>query len=102
MKLRTFASFGALLALLVAVTVVQSTSSFDLWWHVVAGGGGQSASASYVVGGSIGQPAVSALSSTNYRLGAGFWPGIGVAPSTPTATPKWRLYLPLVLKSHYH
>lgn len=85
MKARKFALIGALLAVLVTGALVQSASGFDLWWHVIAGGGGRSTSASYAVNGSIGQPAVGVLSSADYRLGAGFWPGIGA--ETPTLTP---------------
>jgi CSLREA domain-containing protein len=76
----TFASLSAGLA--------QSSSDFGLWWHVITGGGGRSASAGYVASGSIGQPAVGGLSSTDYRLSAGFWPAALETPSpTVTSTP---------------
>ena len=75
------------LLLLSADTLAGHAVDFSLWWHVIAGGGGRSASASYAVSGSIGQPAVGGLSGGNYRLNAGFWPGIGAEPHTPTSTP---------------
>jgi len=90
MSKRILTITGSLLAvlLLTAMALAASMSGFDLWWHAIAGGGGRSSSASYVVNGSLGQPAVGELSSTSYRLGAGFWPGIGAeAPTTPTSTP---------------
>ena len=62
--------------------LAQSSADFDLWWHVIAGGGGESASVSYAVNGSIGQPAVGALSGGDFRLGAGFWPGAIETPPT--------------------
>ncbi|MGA9349284.1 MAG: CSLREA domain-containing protein [Anaerolineae bacterium] len=88
MKLRTFTLVGTLLAAisLATIALAQSASGFDLWWHVIAGGGGRSASASYAVNGSIGQPAAGTLNSANYRLGVGFWPGIGAETPTPTPT----------------
>jgi len=86
MKLRKFAPIGALLAALVTGALARSAADFSLWWHVVAGGGGRSASAGYAVNGSIGQPATGGLSSSGYRLNAGFWYGIQETPS-PTATP---------------
>jgi len=78
--------FSALLLLSIGAWAGHALD-FDLWWHVIAGGGGRSASANYIVNGSIGQPAVGELSSANYRLGAGFWPGIGAETPTPTSTP---------------
>ncbi|MFQ5859774.1 MAG: hypothetical protein ACE5LU_29615, partial [Anaerolineae bacterium] len=47
---------------------------------------GRSSSADYIMSGSAGQPAVGGLSSADYRLDAGFWPGIGVASPAPTVT----------------
>ena len=82
----TFASPFAPLRAGLSASIAQSAAGFDLWWHVIAGGGGRSASASYALSGSIGQPAVGGLSSTGYRLGAGFWPGIGAETTTPTPT----------------
>jgi len=74
------------------------STGFDLWWHVIAGGGGRSESAGYIVDGSIGQPAVGALDSASYRLGAGYW--YGVAVPAPPPPPEYKIYLPIVLKSY--
>jgi hypothetical protein len=78
--------------LLVAVWLVDagdlaaSLAGFDLGWHVIAGGGGHSSSADYALDGSLGQPAAGRLSGGDYRLGAGFWPGICAETPTPTVT----------------
>jgi cell division septation protein DedD len=72
--------------LLGAGALAMSLVGFDLGWHVIASGGGHSSSADYALDGSIGQPAVGVLSSADYRLGAGFWPGIGAETPTPTPT----------------
>jgi hypothetical protein len=74
--------------LLATAAVAASLDGLALRWYAITGGGGRSSSASYVVQGSAAQPAVGALSSASYRLGAGFWHGVmgGVAPNTPTAT----------------
>jgi len=78
---------GVALARAPADASAMLSAGFDLWWHVIAGGGGRSASASYAVNGSIGQPAVGGLSSAGYRLGAGFWPGAAEPLQTGTPTP---------------
>lgn len=79
---------GGLVAvwLLVAGALAASLAGFDLGWHVIAGGGGHSSSADYTLDGSAGQPAAGTLSSADFRLGAGFWPGIGAESPVPTLT----------------
>jgi len=62
-----------------------SATDFDLWWHVIAGGGGHSSSADHALDGSVGQPAVGGLSSTDYRLGAGYLYGVVEAAPPPPA-----------------
>jgi len=91
---------GLLLTVVVLVPTVmgQASAHFDLSWHVIAGGGARSTSSSFMVNGSIGQPAVGRLSSANYVLGGGFWPGIGPV-GAPVPGP-YKLYLPIVLKIH--
>jgi len=74
------------------------STGFDLRWHVIAGGGGHASSAGYVLDGSIGQPAVGALDSASYRLGAGYW--YGVAAPVPPPPPAYKIYLPIVLKNY--
>jgi hypothetical protein len=79
---------GTLVAvsLVAAGALAASLAEFDLGWHVIAGGGGRSSSVDYALDGSVGQPAVGELSSGDFRLGAGFWPGVGAASPTPTVT----------------
>lgn len=94
-KRRRFIIAGSLVlvCLLATGTVAASLAGFDLSWHVVAGGGGQSTSASYILGGSIGQPAAGVLSSAGYRLGAGFWYGTEGA-----AAHFFKQYVPVLMK----
>jgi CSLREA domain-containing protein len=75
--------------LLLVGALAASSAGFGLRWYTIAGGGGHASSADYVLDGSIGQPVVGELSGGNYRLDAGFWPGIGAETptSTPTVTP---------------
>ncbi len=79
---------GAILIVLLLAMGAMTTSvtDFNLWWHTVAGGGGHAASVDYNLDGSIGQPAASALSSADFRLAAGFWPGISAEAPVPTVT----------------
>jgi hypothetical protein len=78
MKLRTGTALATLAALLAAgAALAQSSASFNLTRHVIAGGGGLSASASYVVQGTIGQAESGprALRSGSYSLVGGYWAG---------------------------
>lgn len=49
---------------------------FALGGSTVCGGGGQSAGGAYALAGTIGQPAVGAMSGGVWSLSAGFWNGI--------------------------
>jgi hypothetical protein len=99
------ATVGSLL--LGASVLVHAAANFDLWWHVIAGGGGRSASSSYAIQGSIGQPVAGSAGSSSYRVGAGFWPsGAAAAPTAtrtatvgppPTLAP-YRLHLPVIVR----
>jgi hypothetical protein len=51
-------------------------------WQVIAGGGGTGSSASYTLGGTVGQTAVGAGSSDSYVLSHGFWQEFGAPPPT--------------------
>ena len=79
--------------ILVSVVVAQGSSNYGLTWNVVAGGGGTSQSPHYVISATVGQGAPGAASSGHYRLGGGFWYGFGIP-----AAPKYKLYLPSILK----
>ncbi len=82
-----------LLLAVVAPVLAQVSANYDLSWHVVAGGGGSAADANHLLMGSIGQPLTGETVSSGHSLCGGFWCGSGV-------TPMWRVYLPLVLRSH--
>ena len=80
-------------AMAVGVALAQTSNSFDVRWNVLGGGGGGLGSESFAADGTVGQVAVGASASTNFRLDAGFWPGVAAAAPvggetpTPTATP---------------
>jgi hypothetical protein len=58
--------------------------NYRIDWYVIGSGGGHSASGSYQLDGTIGQPIVGQSSSPNYRIDAGFWVGAGPAgPGCP-------------------
>jgi len=67
---------------LAAVAWAASTIDFSLAWHAIVGGGGRSSSSDYVLDGSAGQPAADTLSSADFRLEGGFWPGIDAEGAT--------------------
>jgi CSLREA domain-containing protein len=81
------AAVGLVLAsLVITVVLAAPQAGFDLGWYAIPGGGGRASSAYYTVDGSVGQPAAGGLSSADFRLDAGFWPGIGAEPPTPSPT----------------
>lgn len=84
-----------LLSLLVAAlmaTVVQAGSSthYAIRWDVVARGGSAMSSAHYAIQSTASQTAIGPATSGSYRLGAGYWYGIGAG---------FAIYLPLVIKN---
>ncbi|MGQ9517945.1 MAG: hypothetical protein ACUVWB_10565 [Anaerolineae bacterium] len=81
-----------LVCLFAAGTVAWALADFDLNWHVIAGGGGQATSAGFRIAGTVGQPAVGAMSSAGFQLGSGFWFEGGAEPTL------FKRYLPLILK----
>ena len=72
-----------------AFAVSPANGTYDLSWNVIAGGGGRSASGSYVLEGTVGQPVVGAAQSGGYELGAGFWYGI---------PPVWKVSIPFAAR----
>ena len=90
MSLRKLIPLLLLAALfLAALGLAQAPADFDLSWRVVAGGGGRSASADYVVQGTVGQAAAGppAAVGADYRVTSGFW-----YPA------HYRVYVPIVFK----
>jgi ligand-binding sensor domain-containing protein len=75
-----------LVLLLIAGSAVLAGVPADLSWHIVAGGGGQSASASYVLGATLGQPVAGSAGSPGRQLCAGFWCGAVLQPTAPRPT----------------
>lgn len=98
---------AAVLLATAGAALTQSSDSFDLSWNVIAGGGGRSASSSYEVRGTIGQPlaGLPPSASAHYAVKSGFWAGAPLETPTlePTPTPPptlepetWELYLPAI------
>jgi len=90
------------------VAAVEAPNILQKW--VLGGGGGPISSHGYRLNSTIGQSVVGDSSSHNYRLSAGYWPGIdsGVAPEptpTKTLTPvpglTQRLKIPIIAKDYW-
>jgi hypothetical protein len=56
-----------------AVSSMSPNAGEQIRWQVISCGGNRSLSTNYVLSSTAGQTAVGAGSSTNYRLGHGFW-----------------------------
>ena len=69
-------------------------SGYDLAWWTVNSGGGLSSGPGYSLGGTLGQPDAGLLSGPGYTLAGGFWPG------RPGGAGKYRVYLPLAVRSY--
>lgn len=70
-----------------------SSASYQATWYTVDGGGSSvSVGASYVLGGTAGQPDAGTMSGGSYTLAGGFWYRV------PVDFPLARIYLPLVLR----
>jgi hypothetical protein len=68
----------------------MSSANYKLDWFTATGsGGGPVASAHYAANFTVGQTAIGASASTNYKVGLGYWYG---------AASGYRIYLPLILK----
>jgi hypothetical protein len=78
--------------LLVSHTLAMYSTNYRLDWFtpLTGGGGGRASSAHYAVNFTIGQSAIGASASTNYKGCLGYWCG-AVIP--------YRVYLPLVLRN---
>lgn len=84
--------------LLLSGTVLAAAAAYRLNWYVLTGsGGGQATSGSYRLNFTVGQAAIGAASSPNYRLSLGYWAGI-VGAAGPG--PAFELYLPVLLRNH--
>ena len=87
MKKRHFWFGGLLLLFLGGIRIVLGSSSYELW-DTIDGGAGVTASGSYTVQGSVGQPETGAGSSVtggSYEVLSGSWEPLATA--TPTLTP---------------
>ncbi len=71
--------------------LAMSSPAYRLDWFtpLTSGGGGAMSSAHYAVNFTVGQTASGASTSTNYKVGLGYWYGVSRS---------YRVYLPLILK----
>ena len=93
MNIKTMASIGLLLLLLfllVSDALAMSSTNYRLDWFVplTGSGGSEMSSTHYHAYVTIGQTAIGASTSTNYRVGLGYWYGLLQS----------RVYLPLILR----
>jgi hypothetical protein len=57
---------------------------FQIPWSTIGAGGGHCVGGSFSVNGLIGQPAVAAMTSSDFAITGGFWSGVAVAaPQSP-------------------
>jgi hypothetical protein len=82
MKKRTVVLLGLLC--LIGLAGAMVSTNYVLNWHVSGGGGGPLGSTNYQMDSTVGQ-IIRGSESTNYRLDAGYWSGILVIPSEPSA-----------------
>jgi hypothetical protein len=93
MKTKLKIAVGVLCALLLLANsaLAMSSTNYKLDWFVplTGSGGSEMGSANYKAYVTIGQTAIGASTSTNYRVGLGYWYGL---------LSGHRLHLPLILR----
>jgi hypothetical protein len=99
MKRRRITVLTVVLACSLLAVVASATSpAATINWDAFGGGGGPMSSASYAVGGGVGQAITGGFSSAGYGVRSGFWAGM---PAGGVPTPPARLiYLPLVARAY--
>ncbi len=76
--------------LLVQIAVAMSSTNYRLDWSTaLTGGGGTASSTDYAINFTVGQSAIGASASTNYKAGLGYWYG---------AAGGYKIFLPLIMK----
>ncbi len=90
--MRKIAILSLLVVLLLSTSALaMSSANYRLDWFVpLTGSGGAASSTHYVVNFTVGQSAIRAAQSTNYKGCLGYWCGIA----------QYRVYLPLVLRNY--
>lgn len=78
---RRFVRMGLLVLVAVALAlgaVAMTSSNYRLDWFApgTSGGGGTSTSANYVAHFTVGQTAIGAMNSANYKVNLGYWYGL--------------------------
>src|SRR5262245_56797390 len=69
---------------LVLVPLAAQAGDYSIDWFTVAGGGLRSSSGSYVLHGTVGQPAAGVMAKGNYSVVGGFWSFSATRPSGST------------------
>jgi hypothetical protein len=90
-KLVVIASVLCVACLLAGSAWAMSSANYRLGWFtpLTSGGGGAASSVNYAVNMTIGQSAIGASSSANYKAGLGYWYGVSGS---------YRVFLPLIMK----
>ncbi len=90
-KIIAFSTVLTLIFLLVSDALAMSSTNYALNWFppLTGSGGSQMISTNYKVQVTIGQTVIGASTSTNYRVGLGYW--YGVLTGGP-------IYLPLIVR----
>ncbi len=99
----TIALAVALAVTLLATSTVlaAASASYGLYWSASSAGGGAVDGPSIRLRGSVATAPVGALSGSDYRIHAGYWPGIGRTGPGPTPPNlEGGLFLPLVQRSN--
>lgn len=84
MKITTRQTFGALLVMLLGISLAQSSDNsmhnsgndYQLESAVLASGGNTTAGGEYELNGTLGQPVAEQSSGDDYTLHSGFWPTV--------------------------
>lgn len=82
------ASTRLALAITAAIAIASgcrvAAANYEIAWYTIDGGGGVSASFTYEVSGTVGQPDAGSSTGGGYELTGAFWAGtIGAVPSCP-------------------
>ncbi|MFO7679885.1 MAG: hypothetical protein R6X34_07520 [Chloroflexota bacterium] len=94
MKIKTITLICLLVLglLLIIGAAYAEANDYTLSWWTVDGGGGTSASSTYDLSGTIGQPDAGSMSGGGYVLAGGFWGG-----GRSEATGDHLVFLPMIV-----
>jgi hypothetical protein len=76
---------------LAVVGQAQTSTNYDLSWRVIGAGGRGMGSASYALGGTLGQPLAGRTQSDSHLLSQGYWYPVSLVQSH-------RVHLPIIVR----